>query len=177
MYAHASAEVVIFVVIDGHDGLWWAIEQESVNKGTGFHRMVDAELFQQHLVSEANPQKLRFLARALCKSRGLYVSDFQKRVTSCRLEQSDKRSRIRKREEQHNTLPKRRSLDRLPCPRHVESTQNHPQTRNVAIDSTSRTNLAPTKKPVHKACAMHGLLASRSSHMWPQLAQHTSVSG
>ena len=49
MHAHVCAEIV-FVVVDGQNGSWRVIEQESVNRGSGFRRIADAELCQQHLV-------------------------------------------------------------------------------------------------------------------------------
>ena len=49
MHADVCAEIA-FVFVDGHDGSWRVIEQESANRGSGFRRIADAELCQQHLV-------------------------------------------------------------------------------------------------------------------------------
>ena len=48
MHADVCAEIV-FVVVDGHNGSWRVIEQESVNRGIGCRRIANAELCQKHL--------------------------------------------------------------------------------------------------------------------------------
>ena len=41
---------IVFVVVDGHNGSSRVTEQESVNRGSGFRRIADAEVCQQHVV-------------------------------------------------------------------------------------------------------------------------------
>ena len=80
VHADVGAEIVIFVVIDGHDGLWRANEQENVNRGTGgFHRTAHAELIQQHLVWQAVLRGATLLGQRAVHVQRACVSSIQKR--------------------------------------------------------------------------------------------------
>ena len=80
-------------------------------------------------------------------------------VASGRLVQSDTCSRIRRCEEQHNTLPKQKVLGSIAVPAPHRKYTNHHRTRHVARGPNSRANLAPTNKPMRE-----GLRHARPTH-------------